>query len=47
MAIDEVLLDIEEKMETAIDYLRKEFRGIRTGRASTGHTSWRTRSARG
>jgi ribosome recycling factor len=36
MAIDEVMLDIEEKMETAIDYLRKEFRGIRTGRASIG-----------
>jgi len=36
MEIDEVLLEIEEKMETAVDYLRKEFRGIRTGRASTG-----------
>ena len=36
MAIDEILLETEEKMETAVDYLRKEFRGIRTGRASTG-----------
>jgi ribosome recycling factor len=36
MAMDEILLDVEEKMEAAIDYLRKEFRGIRTGRASTG-----------
>ncbi len=36
MAIDEVLLEVEEKMEAAIDYLRKEYRGIRTGRASAG-----------
>ena len=32
--MDEILLDVEEKMESAIDYLRKEFRGLRTGRAS-------------
>ena len=36
MAADEILLDAEEKMEAAVDYLRKEFRGIRTGRASVG-----------
>jgi ribosome recycling factor len=36
MALDEVLLETEEKMESAVDYLRKEFRGIRTGRASAG-----------
>ena len=36
MVIDEILLGVEEKMETAVDYLRKEFRGIRTGRASAG-----------
>lgn len=36
MASDEILLEVEEKMEVAVDYLRKEFRGIRTGRASTG-----------
>ncbi len=36
MAIDDILLEVEEKMEMAVDYLRKEYRGIRTGRASTG-----------
>jgi ribosome recycling factor len=36
MAADEVLLDVEEKMEAAVDFLRKKFRTIRTGRASTG-----------
>ena len=36
MAIDDILLDVEEKMDSAVDYLRKEFRGIRTGRASAG-----------
>ncbi len=36
MAIDEILFEVEEKMELGFDYLRKEFRGIRTGRASTG-----------
>ncbi len=36
MASDEILLEVEEKMEAAVDYLKKEFRGIRTGRASSG-----------
>ena len=36
MAIDEILFEVEEKMESAVEYLREEFRGIRTGRASTG-----------
>jgi ribosome recycling factor len=36
MAIDEILMDVEEKMEAAVEYLRKEYRGIRTGRASVG-----------
>jgi ribosome recycling factor len=36
MAIDETLFEVEERMEAAVDYLRKEFRGIRTGRASAG-----------
>ena len=36
MATDDILLDVEEKMEGAVDYLRKELRGIRTGRASSG-----------
>ncbi len=34
MPIDDILLENEEKMEKAVDYLRKELRGIRTGRAS-------------
>ena len=36
MAMDEILLDVEEKMEAAVEYLKEEFRGIRTGRASPG-----------
>jgi len=36
MAMDDILLDVEEQMESAVEYLRREFRGIRTGRASTG-----------
>ncbi|MDX1681520.1 MAG: ribosome recycling factor [Phycisphaeraceae bacterium] len=34
--IDEVLLETEAGMEKAVEYLRNELRGIRTGRASTG-----------
>ncbi|MCD4824227.1 MAG: ribosome recycling factor [Phycisphaerae bacterium] len=34
--MDEILMEVEEKMESAVDYLRKEYRGIRTGRASAG-----------
>jgi N-methylhydantoinase B/oxoprolinase/acetone carboxylase alpha subunit len=36
MALDEVLLEVEEKMESAVEHLNREFRGIRTGRASVG-----------
>ncbi len=36
MAMDEILLDVEEKMEAAVDHLHREYRGIRTGRASVG-----------
>lgn len=36
MAVDEVLFEAEEKMESAVEYMRAEFRGIRTGRASAG-----------
>ena len=36
MAIDDVLLETEEKMESAVSYFRDELRGIRTGRASAG-----------
>jgi ribosome recycling factor len=34
MSSDEILLDAEERMEKAANYLRDELRGIRTGRAS-------------
>jgi ribosome recycling factor len=34
MAVDDILLECEEHMEKAIDHLRHELRGIRTGRAS-------------
>jgi ribosome recycling factor len=34
--MDDILLDVEAKMEAAADYLKKEFRGVRTGRASSG-----------
>ena len=36
MDLDEILLTAEEAMEKAVDYLRSELRGVRTGRASTG-----------
>lgn len=36
MDLDEILLTTEEAMEKAIDYLRSELRGVRTGRATTG-----------
>ena len=36
MAMDDILLDVEEKMEAAVEYFRTELRGIRTGRASSG-----------
>lgn len=36
MALDDVMLEVEEKMESAVDHLRQQFRGIRTGRASAG-----------
>lgn len=36
MAMDDVLLQAEELMEKAGEFLRQELRGIRTGRASTG-----------
>lgn len=32
---DTILLETEETMEKAVDYLKNEIRGIRTGRAST------------
>ncbi|MFB3891248.1 MAG: ribosome recycling factor [Phycisphaerae bacterium] len=36
MALDDVMLEVEGNMESAVEYLRQEFRGIRTGRASAG-----------
>ena len=33
---DEILLTAEEAMDKAVDYLKGELRGVRTGRASTG-----------
>ena len=35
MDLDEILLTAEEAMEKAVDYVKGELRGIRTGRAST------------
>src|SRR5690606_28694323 len=34
MPVDDVLLECEEQMEKAVEHLRHELRGIRTGRAS-------------
>ncbi len=34
MDLDEILLDCEDHMDKAVDYLKSELRGVRTGRAS-------------
>ena len=36
MSLDEVLLDAEDRMEKALDVLKKNLSGIRTGRANPG-----------
>lgn len=36
MSVDEILLDTEERMEKAIEILKKNLSGIRTGRANPG-----------
>lgn len=36
MDLDTILLEAEEAMTKAVDYLRSELKGVRTGRASTG-----------
>jgi len=36
MPVDDVLLEAEEKMEKAAAHLAEEYRGVRTGRASSG-----------
>ena len=35
MPMDEILFEAEEHMEKALDHLKHEFRGLRTGRATT------------
>ncbi len=36
MPVDEIEFECEELMEKAVDFLRQELRGVRTGRASPG-----------
>ena len=36
MPLDEIEFEAEEAMEKAVDFLKKEYRGVRTGRASPG-----------
>ena len=36
MPVDDILLEAEEKMDKAAAHLAEEFRGVRTGRASSG-----------
>jgi ribosome recycling factor len=36
MSADEILLDVEERMEKAVDVLKHQLSGIRTGRANPG-----------
>lgn len=36
MSVDEILLNAEEKMEKAVDVLKNQLAGIRTGRATPG-----------
>src|SRR5690606_21916429 len=36
MDLDELQLEAEEAMDKAVEYLKGELRGVRTGRASTG-----------
>ena len=35
MDLDTILLECEERMEKSVDYLARELRGMRTGRANT------------
>lgn len=35
MEVDEILLECEDRMEKTIDYLSRELRGVRTGRANS------------
>ncbi len=35
ISVEEILMEAEDRMDKAVDHLKKEFRGLRTGRAST------------
>lgn len=35
ISVEEIVLESQDRMEKAVEFLRSEFRGIRTGRAST------------
>ena len=36
MAVDDILLESEDKMQKAVEHLKAQFRTVRTGRASSG-----------
>ncbi|TWT40918.1 Ribosome-recycling factor [Phycisphaerae bacterium RAS1] len=36
MALDDILLDAEDQMDKAVEFLKHEFRSVRTGRATPG-----------
>ena len=36
MSVDDILLDVEQRMEKAVDVLKHSLAGIRTGRANPG-----------
>src|ERR1700734_1118545 len=36
MSVDDILMDVEERMEKAISHLKHQLAGIRTGRANPG-----------
>jgi len=36
VTLDDIVLEAEETMEKAVEFLKQEFRGVRSGRASTG-----------
>ena len=36
MAVDDILLDAEDRMQKTVDHMREQFKTVRTGRASSG-----------
>ena len=40
MSADDILLDTEDRMEKAIQHLKQQLSGIRTGRANPGRISF-------